>query len=131
MTVSLTFFVGERRDRPLLHLHVEAAREAGRHRCARRGRGVRVAAGKQQKLHVLRDAVAEGRASQGENALCSGSVKVKVLLIAANVTGFFFFLPLPTVTRQGGGSRYTRGRPCRHPHRRAEHQAQVQVAGGG
>lgn len=68
VTVSLTFFVGERRDRPLLHLHVEAAREAGRHRCARRGRGVRVAAGKQQKLHVLRDAVAEGRASQGESA---------------------------------------------------------------
>lgn len=58
---------GQRRDRPLFHLHVEAAGEAGRRRRARRGGGVRVSAGEQQKLHVLRAAVAQRRTPEGVN----------------------------------------------------------------
>lgn len=62
-------FLGQLGNGALLHLHVEAAREAGWHRRARRGGGVRVSAGEQQKLHVLRAAVAEGGTTQGENLM--------------------------------------------------------------
>lgn len=60
-------FVGQLGNGALLHLHVQTACEAGWHRRARRGGGVRVSAREQQKLHVLRAAVAEGGTTQGEN----------------------------------------------------------------
>lgn len=66
LSASSSASAGQLRDGALLHLHVQAAGEAGGRGRARRGGGVRVAAGEQQELHVLRAAVAEGGPAQGE-----------------------------------------------------------------
>lgn len=77
---------GQRGDCPLFHLYVETASQAGRHRGARRGGGVRVSTGEQQKLHVLRAAVAKGRTSKGVNQSYLGHPRGKKKLSVSSWT---------------------------------------------
>lgn len=74
VSVTCVCVSGQRRDCPLFYLYVETASETGWHRCARRGGGVRVSTGEQQKLHVLRAAVPKRRTPEGLNQSCLGNL---------------------------------------------------------